>query len=374
MLGRSLNVLAARQREKIQDLEQERAKVTAILDGMVEGVIAVDGHEHILLMNERARGIFGLGAARGERKPFLEVIRNAELHEVFRASRTGTSGDGRPPRGAPDRPAARVLQVHALPLELAGRRARARHGRARRDRAAPPRAGAHRVRGERLARAAHAAHRDPRLSRDAARRRARGAGARAEVSSRSCSATRNGSGRLIDDLTELSNIELGKVTLRLDAVRLDEAVESVVAIIRPRARRGGWPLTSDVAGDVPAVRADHDRLAQILINLVDNAVKYTPRGRRRADRRAAGSRPAWWRSSSRTRASGSHRRICRGSPSASTASTRRARASSAARDSASRSSSTSCTRTAVSWRSRASRARAPIVRFTLPAADPPDAA
>ena len=37
-LGRSLNVLAARLREKVQDLEQERAKVTAILDGMVEGV------------------------------------------------------------------------------------------------------------------------------------------------------------------------------------------------------------------------------------------------------------------------------------------------------------------------------------------------
>ena len=66
-LGRSLNVLAARQREKIQDLEQERAKVTAILDGMVEGVVAVDGHEHVLLMNERARVIFGLGSARGER-------------------------------------------------------------------------------------------------------------------------------------------------------------------------------------------------------------------------------------------------------------------------------------------------------------------
>ena len=91
-LGRSLNVLAARLREKVQDLEQERAKVTAILDGMVEGVVAVDGHEHVLLMNERARAIFGLGAMRGERKPFLEVIRNVELHELFRDSRAGVAG------------------------------------------------------------------------------------------------------------------------------------------------------------------------------------------------------------------------------------------------------------------------------------------
>ena len=53
-LGRSLNVMAGRLREKIQDLEQEQSKTTAILDAMIEGVIAVDGQEHVLLMNERA--------------------------------------------------------------------------------------------------------------------------------------------------------------------------------------------------------------------------------------------------------------------------------------------------------------------------------
>src|SRR5439155_1122204 len=64
-LGRALNTMAARLREKIQDLEQEQAKATAILDGMIEGVIAVDARDAILLMNERARTIFGLGPARG---------------------------------------------------------------------------------------------------------------------------------------------------------------------------------------------------------------------------------------------------------------------------------------------------------------------
>ena len=47
--------MAGRLREKIQDLEQEQAKINAMLDAMVEGVIAVDGHEHVLLMNEQAR-------------------------------------------------------------------------------------------------------------------------------------------------------------------------------------------------------------------------------------------------------------------------------------------------------------------------------
>ena len=179
-LGRSLNVLAARLREKIQDLGQEQAKVTAILDGMVEGVIAVDGHEHILLMNERARAIFGLGAARGERKPFLEVIRNADLHEVFRESRK-EAGTLVSREVSLTTPVERVLQVHAIPLALAGDErglVMVLHdiSELRRPRARP-----HRVRRERLPRAAHAPHRHPRLSRDAARRGPRGAGARAEV-------------------------------------------------------------------------------------------------------------------------------------------------------------------------------------------------
>ena len=119
-LGRSLNVLAARLREKVQDLEQERAKVTAILDGMVEGVVAVDGHEHVLVMNERARAIFGLGAMRGERKPFLEVIRNVELHELFRDSRAGSPGLVLRREVRLAAPAGRVLEVQALPLALGG--------------------------------------------------------------------------------------------------------------------------------------------------------------------------------------------------------------------------------------------------------------
>jgi two-component system phosphate regulon sensor histidine kinase PhoR len=120
MLGRSLNVLAARLREKIEDAEQEQAKVTAILDGMVEGVIAVDGHERIVLMNERARAIFNLGAMRTERKPFLEVIRNADLHEVFRASRGAQAGTLVRREVSLTTPVERVIQVHGVPLLLTG--------------------------------------------------------------------------------------------------------------------------------------------------------------------------------------------------------------------------------------------------------------
>jgi two-component system phosphate regulon sensor histidine kinase PhoR len=63
-------------------------------------------------------------------------------------------------------------------------------------------------------------------------------------------------------------------------VAVEEVVESVLAIMRPRAETRGVTLTSALPTDVPDVIADHDRLEQVLINLVDNAVKYTDAGGR----------------------------------------------------------------------------------------------
>jgi two-component system, OmpR family, phosphate regulon sensor histidine kinase PhoR len=94
-------------------------------------------------------------------------------------------------------------------------------------------------------------------------------------------------GRLLNDLTDLSNIELNKVKLALEPVAIDAVIDSVLAIIQPKADAGRVTLTAEVARDLPAAHADRDRLAQILINLVDNAVKYTPEGGRVTVRVAA---------------------------------------------------------------------------------------
>ena len=118
-LGRALNAMAARLKEKLQDLEQEQAKTTAILDAMLEGVIAVDGRDTILFMNERSRAMFGLDATRGDRKPFLEVIRNADLHQVLHESRAAAERTVSRHELRLSSPVERRLQVNAVPLRLA---------------------------------------------------------------------------------------------------------------------------------------------------------------------------------------------------------------------------------------------------------------
>ncbi len=278
-LGRSLNVMATRLREKIQDLEQEQAKVTAILDGMVEGVMAVDGHERVVLVNDRARSMFGISAARAEGRPFLELVRNADLHEVFRACRAAAAGTVVERELKLTTPGERIVAVHAAPWT----RADAGTGVLMVVHDITQLRRLEQVRTEFIANVSHELRTPLTAIRGYLETLLTGALDEPEHARRFLGiALRHTErlSRLLDDLTELSNIELGRVRLTIGAVALDAVVDSVLALVSAKAEAGQVTLERQVPADLPPVRADHDRLVQILINLVDNAVKYTPRGGR----------------------------------------------------------------------------------------------
>jgi two-component system phosphate regulon sensor histidine kinase PhoR len=87
-------------------------------------------------------------------------------------------------------------------------------------------------------------------------------------------------GRLVDDLLTLSDLELGRAELRRGPVHAQAVFEAVFEILHAKAARAGLVLEQDVAGDLELLDADSDRLEQALLNLVDNAVKYTRDGGR----------------------------------------------------------------------------------------------
>jgi len=84
--------------------------------------------------------------------------------------------------------------------------------------------------------------------------------------------------RLIDDLLTLSDLELGKSPLKKDAVLLETLVDEVLEVLGEKAERGKVQLVKALPTGLPLLRGDSDRLQQVLINLADNAVKYTPAG------------------------------------------------------------------------------------------------
>jgi signal transduction histidine kinase/DNA-binding response OmpR family regulator len=83
---------------------------------------------------------------------------------------------------------------------------------------------------------------------------------------------------LINEILDLSKVEAGRMDLELGPVSLAEAIDHGLAMVRERAARHGISLRRDIAGDIGMVWADELKLRQVLLNLLTNAVKFTPDG------------------------------------------------------------------------------------------------
>ncbi|MCC6179928.1 MAG: response regulator [Chloroflexi bacterium] len=83
---------------------------------------------------------------------------------------------------------------------------------------------------------------------------------------------------LINDLLDLNRLESGSITLTLVPVPLSEAIARAIGDVEATARQQDIDVRLDVPSVSPVVEADADRLNQILVNLLDNALKFTPRG------------------------------------------------------------------------------------------------
>jgi len=85
---------------------------------------------------------------------------------------------------------------------------------------------------------------------------------------------------LVNDILDIARIESGRIRLKLEPLSLREVVDEVVEAFQYKFQMKHLSLNVDVPPDLPSIRADRDRLNQILTNLVENAYQYTlPGGR-----------------------------------------------------------------------------------------------
>jgi two-component system phosphate regulon sensor histidine kinase PhoR len=83
---------------------------------------------------------------------------------------------------------------------------------------------------------------------------------------------------LVDELLDLARLETGRAVLEAESCEPVALLTRAVERLRPQVERTGLTLHVEVPSDLPPVRVDRGRIEQVLINLVHNAVKFTPEG------------------------------------------------------------------------------------------------
>jgi len=83
---------------------------------------------------------------------------------------------------------------------------------------------------------------------------------------------------LINDVLDISRIEAGELSLTITSFELKPSIEKVVKMVKPFAEKKGLELRANISQDVGTITTDQRRLEQVILNLVNNAIKFTEKG------------------------------------------------------------------------------------------------
>lgn len=267
-LAGTLHRLATDLGRAVSSLAAERDRFAAVLEAMVEGVIGLDGDGRVIFVNAGARALLGAPTDAVGRS-LMELARVPALEEAARVARGGA--------------------VAAVEVEIYGPSPRTLLVRA-----APVRAGGavivlhdvtdvrrlERVRRDFVANVSHELRTPVSVIRANAETLLLGGledRARAPGFVEAIDRNAERLARLVGDLLDLSRIEAGQVELNLEPVPLRGLCLHTVESFGVRARERGHQIYVEVPEGAVA-RADEHALDQVLVNLLDNAVKYTPPG------------------------------------------------------------------------------------------------
>lgn len=267
-VGASFEQLADSIRRQRSILEEQKAVLTGILNGMGEGVLAVDSARRIVLANDRFCFLFGLDTARAG-EPFYEVVRHATLSDGFDHGLRDETWAGRATlrAGLVERQVEiRVFPVHgsseiaavALVIDMTDLE---RLLRIRRNfiadfshEARTPLAGL-RSSFETLDQPGVTPEQRKQLERIIARQLER-------------------LERLVSDLAELNSIETGEIALDREPTEIREVLEDLAETFAESATARGVSIV--VEGGPSIAMVDPIRIEQVFANLIDNALRHAP--------------------------------------------------------------------------------------------------
>lgn len=279
-LEANVAAMASGLQAQLRAARAEQTKLEAVLSGMVEGVLVLDSSGTIRLANERAERLFArwpMTTIIG--RPLIDVSRDPDLQELVREV---TRGDRRLVReitlsGGSTHETLHVTATPIAPTDGTSQlfilvfhdiTALKRLEVTRRDF---------------VANVSHELRTPLTAIRGYAETLRAGALNDSEQARKFLGIIERHSerlSRLTEDLLTLSDLELGHAPMRRLAMPLARAVDAAVDIVRDKAEQGRVEIRSELTPEVPPLDADPDRIEQVLVNLIDNAVKFTPAGGR----------------------------------------------------------------------------------------------
>ena len=275
-LGDAVGGMVAQLGQSIHTLTDERNRSAAILSSMVEGVAVVGGDERILYCNQAFEQILELPQGSSQGKKLVEALRQAELVSAVRQVLPGGDEITGEVEVGTVRP--RSFSVTAAPVRAAGASSAVLvlHDITELRRL-------ERVRRDFVANVSHEFKTPLTAIQGFAETLLAGALDDMANRTRFVEIIREQAQRLTrltDDLLKLSRIEAGKLDLESHTVNVAALVNGCVESARLKAESKGLHITVDMPEGIPSIRGDAIQLGEVLQNLVDNALQYTPSGGR----------------------------------------------------------------------------------------------
>ncbi|MGH2498703.1 MAG: ATP-binding protein, partial [Candidatus Limnocylindria bacterium] len=268
-LAAALRRMATEARSQREAAEAERDRLAALLAELTDGILIADALDRVQLANPAAERILERRGLVGRR--LADVIRDHEILEAVAGARHGHEAVAQVERAEPPRflrAVVRPIEGGQLLLAIQDLSTMRRLETVRRDFVANV---SHELRTPIASLKAMAetleagAIEDAGAARDFVHRMHR------EI---------DGLAQLVAELLALARVESGQEALGAADVRPADLLEQVSRRLAPLAERAGLTLEVSAADGLPAVRVDGEKIAQVLGNLVHNAVKFTPAGGR----------------------------------------------------------------------------------------------
>ena len=272
-LTRTFNEMAAQLQVDIAALEAERSRMAAVLGMMTDGVIIVDPQNRIQLTNPAALSMFNITLPEVEGRSLIEAVRHHQVDELLDHCRQLNESQ----TTTIEIPARRLyLQATATPLgaALPDNTLLLFQNLTRLRRLET-------VRQDFISNISHEL-RTPLASLKALTETLQDSAlddppATQRFLSRMETEV-DALGQMVEELLELTRIESGRVPLKMSPTPPNELIDKAVERLNVQAERAGLTVEIDCPPDLPLVLADATRLEQVIVNLLHNAIKFTPEG------------------------------------------------------------------------------------------------